>query len=992
MSVSTNLLWPSYSRKALSEELSQSGLADAQMDKNRRLTIQRFASTIIIMMLVLPTPLLMVEGSTQESVSSLIIDPRLNAAMMNSKQDEVLPIVIQFPERSTPNSMERAIASLGLERVILRHVFSFIPVVSLYAGVSDIESLSTLEGVSGIALDTIRSATAEPSFGHESLSNGVHYEHFTETLDATGMWSQGYFGNGTVVAVLDTGAQRDHPDLEGKIVGFEDLIGTGVLSYDDNGHGTACAWNVVGTGAASGGNFTGVAPGAKLLIVKVLDQDGQGSDSIIAQGIEYAVSQGVDVISLSLGGPWADTQLIIDPSVQAVREAVSAGVAVVVASGNSGPAPFSVSSPGYVDEVITVGASSESTGVTAFSSRGPVERQNTVPRGRFAKPDILAPGSDVISGRSHSSNTLEYPIYEEPTYGLSYTQWSGTSASTAQIAGLVALLKQKDGSLTPLQGKLALMATAKDLGADSMEQGWGLANVTAASNLLNSSSGQLTLMTPRRYPTLPGAATVLVIGEDRPDQNITIMSTTNLGTAEIVQSGNASQFVKTQDGTFTVNAGYSFVTVGLDMPDMLPLNATGLYTGTLTLVSGGMNVTAIDLELTITTYGGRLLADMAHHDVDVDDPSFYSYFQDYLRQQGVVLEEFGSSAIFMPDSIDSGDLATAETFMIMDTELPYGQSEIDALHQFVLDGGTLLVLSEFYNTTSEEALFGIDSYNEILQPYGIQCERFGIGEGPDDLTGELYGLDYGGAVESDPLMNGVSNLYILWGSTLSVNPSVAGARGLFWYDQAKTHAIVAAAEAGKGKVIVVSDGSTLYDDVLYDAIQGDADNLRLLRNIAGAIIPTTPRIFDVELNTREIGEPANLTTFVFDDDLDEVTITIVGPSGSTIPGVVTERLGYLFTTEFTLESGGFYDVTIVATDADENVKTFQKTFLVPIDPADDVFITTVTFGLLAVVGVSLIYVIAIRFGGRRRRPRRPVSLPDEYGPEPDEWGPPPTIE
>ncbi|MFW9799553.1 MAG: S8 family serine peptidase [Candidatus Thorarchaeota archaeon] len=962
------------------------------MDKTRRLTIQRFASTIIILMLVLPTPLLVVEGSTQTSVPSSIIDPRLNAVMMNSKQKEVLPIVMQFPEGSTQETMQRRISRLGLQGVILRHIFSLIPVVSLYARVSDIESLAELEGVSGIALDVVRTATAEPSFGYESFSNGAGYEHFTETLDATGMWSQGYFGNGTVVAVLDTGAQRDHPDLEGKIVGFEDLVGTGVLSYDDNGHGTACAWNVVGTGAASGGNFTGVAPGASLLIVKVLDQDGRGSDTIIAQGVEYAVTEGVDVISLSLGGPWIDSQIIVDPSVQAVRAAVSAGVAVVVASGNSGPAPFSVFSPGYADEVITVGASLDSAGAAAFSSRGPVERQNIIPHGRFAKPDITAPGSGVISGRLHSSDSFEYPIFEEATYGPSYTQWSGTSASTAQIAGLVAILKQKYASLTPLQGKLALMATAKDLGADSMEQGWGLANVTAASNLLNSSSGQLTLMTPRRYPTLPGASTVLVIGEDRPDQNITIMSTVNLGAAELEPSGNASRFVNAQEGTFTVNAGYSFISVGLNMPDELPLNATGFYIGSLTLVSGGMNVTTIDLELTITTYGGRLLADMAHHDADIDDPSFYSYFREYLREQSVVFEEFGSSAIFAQDIIDSGDLATTETFMIMDTELPYGQSEIEALHQFVLDGGTLLVLSEFYNTTSGEALFGIDSYNEILQPYGIQCERFGIGEGPGDLTGELYGLDHGGAVESDPLMNGVNNLYVVWGSTLSVNPSVAGARGLFWYDQARTRAIVAVAEAGRGKVIVVSDGSTLYDDILFDAIRGDADNLRLLRNIAVAIIPDTPRIFDVELNTHEIGEPANLTTYVFDDNLDEVTITIVGPSGSIIPGAVAERLGYLFTTEFILESGGFYDVTIVATDADDNVKTFQKTFLVPTDPADDVFITTVTFGLLAVVGVSLIYVIAIRFGGGRRRARRPVPLPDEYGPQPDEWGPPPTIE
>ncbi|MFX1416703.1 MAG: S8 family serine peptidase, partial [Promethearchaeota archaeon] len=656
-----------------------------------------------------------------------------------------------------------------------------------------------------------------------------------------------------------------------------------------------------------------------------------------------------------------------------------------------GPAPFSIYSPGFVDEVITVGASAGSTGVAAFSSRGPVQREITQPLGLFAKPDIIAPGLSVVSGRYENAGA-DFPPYEESTYGTYYTQWSGTSASTAQIAGIVALLKQKHTGLTPLQAKIALMTSAKDLDSDSMEQGWGLANVTAASTLLEASSGQLTVMTPRRYPTLPGSSTVLVIGEDRPSQNITILSTRSYSSAVLVPSGNASQFVESHQGAFLVDTGYTFVSIGLSVPGSLPLNATGHYTGTLTLVSGGMNITEIEIELRITTYGGRLLVDMAHHDTDVDDPSFYRYFQEYLRQQGVLLEEFGVNTGFGPNRIDSGDLAIAETFMIMDTELSYGQDEIDALHEFVEGGGTLLVLSEFYNNTNGQAAFAIDSYNEILAPYGIQCEEFGIGEGATPVTGEFYGVDTGGAVESDPLMDGVENLYILWGSTLHIDPTATDTRGLFWYDQAKSHAIVAVAEAGKGQVIVISDGSTLYDDTLFDAIRGGADNLRLLRNIAGAIIPDTPRIYDVRLNINAVGEVANLTTYVFDDDLEDVTITIVGPTGSNILGASSETLGYVFSSEFILESSGFYDVTIVAQDSSDNVKVFHKTFLVPTDPADDVFITALTFGLLAVVGVSLVYVGAIRLSAGKKKPRRIEYPPDDFDQPPEDYGPPPAIE
>ncbi len=962
------------------------------MDLVYRPTFEKLAVILTILLLVLPTSLLLVEGKTPESIAYPLVDARLTAAMADAASSDILPVVLHFPEGSTSEMMEADIARLDMERIAVRHIFNLIPVVSVYAAVSYVEILSGLPWLSGVSLDVKRFAAELPQEGYGFLSNGnLTYEHYTEILDATSMWEEGFFGNGTVVAVLDTGAQANHPDLVGRITDFKDYVGSASVSYDDNGHGTACATSIVGTGDASGGNFTGVAPGADLIVVKVLDELGQGDDSDIAAGIEYAVSNGADIISLSLGGPWDESFYLVDPSIQACREAVDSGVTVVVASGNSGPAPFSVYSPGFLDEVITVGASAGSAGVAAFSSRGPVLRQITEPRGLFAKPDVVAPGLSVVSGRSENARA-EFPIYEESTYGPYYTQWSGTSASTAQIAGIVALLKQKHASLTPLLAKTALMASAKDLDSDSMEQGWGLVNVTAASALLDASSGQLTLMTPRRYPTLPGSSTVLVIGEDRPSQNITILSTTSYSSAVLVASGNASQFVKSQEGSFSVSAGYTFVTIRLSVPSNLPLNATGHYAGSLTLVSGGINITEIEVELRITTYGGRLLVDMAHHDADVDDPSFYRYFQEYLRQQGVLLEEFGVNTAFGPERIGSDDLAIAETFMIMDTELSYGLDEIDALHQFVEDGGTLLVLSEFYNTTNGQAAFAIDSYNEILAPYGIQCEEFGIGVGATSVTGEFYGVDTGGAVESDPLMDGVENLYVLLGSTLHVDSAATDTRGLFWYDQARSHAIVAVAESGKGQVIVVSDGSTLYDNTLFDAIRGGADNLRLLRNIASAIIPDTPRIYDVRLNTDAVGEPANLTTYVFDDDLEEVTITIVGPSGSNILSTPSETLGYVFSAEFMLESSGFYDVTIVARDSSGNVKLFHKIFLVPTDPADDVFITALTFGLLVVVGVSLVYVGAIRLGAGRKKPKRIDYPRDEFEQPPEGYGPPPTIE
>ncbi|MFW9911270.1 MAG: S8 family serine peptidase [Candidatus Thorarchaeota archaeon] len=954
----------------------------------------RLLAVLLIFTLLAPTALLLVEAKSEISSANPIVDPLLVAAISDLPSGEKLPIVACFSDGASAGSIIMAINGLGINGEHVRHVFHLIPAVSLYASATEIDALSSLSSIQGIALDVKKQVLTGEPIEYHIVGQDLDYEHFTETLAVNEMWAGGYYGNGTTIAVLDSGAQGDHPDLQGQLIGFKDFIGLGtdmnpsdgIDAYDDNGHGTAVASNAAGTGAASGGNFTGTAPGANLLIIKVLDSDGSGDDSVLAQGIEFAVDQGADVISISLGGPWTESQFIVEPSVLAITAAVDAGVPVVVAAGNSGPASFSINSPGITQEAITVGASAGSAGVVAFSSRGPVERNINDPLGLYAKPDMVAPGSSVVSARWIGSDYYEYPIYDQAEYGEYYTQWSGTSASAPQVAGLVAMLIQKHSGLTPTEAKIALMAGATDLGADSMEQGWGLPNVTRSSEIIATGSGELTIMTPRKYPTLPGTTTVQIVGEDRPDQNITIISTHSLGTVDVVVEGNASQFVRVEQDQIQVGTGYSYLSIGLDVQTGLPLSSIGFYSGELKLTSGGQNYTSLEIEFSITTYGGRLLVDMAHHDEDYDDPSAYRYFQDYLRERGVVLDQFGGESYFTQPSITLSDLATTEAFMIMDTETSYGSGEIQALHDFVDQGGTLIVLSEYYNETTGQASFGIDDYNRILEPYGIECLREGIGEGPTPLIGAFYGVDFGGAVETDPLMEGVSNLYILWGSTLKVDTSVAGARGLFWLDAAKTKAIVAVAESGEGRVIVISDGSTLYDDILYDAIRGGADNLNLLRNLARAIQTEAPRIYDVELDTDRIGGQANLTTYVFDDDLVDVTITILGPNGEDIAGGVAESLGYKFSSDFILSSGGFFEVTIVATDANDNVKTFNKLFLVPLDPADDLFINVVTFSLLGVVGVSLLYVVIIR-----RKPKRRRVIEFQPEPQPDEHPPPPSI-
>ena len=924
------------------------------------------------------------------------LSPILAQAVSSSSPNDVLSVVAQFPEGSTPDYMVASILASGLSTVTIRHAFSLIPMVSLYIESKEVNALSKNAKITGLTLDVQRSLSEnEPVSDSIVASNSEGYVHFTKTIDAEDLWSKGINGSGVVVAVVDSGADGTHPDLQNKIIGFKDFINhqddmnpsDGMNAYDDDGHGTACAWNIAGDGTANGGNFTGVAPGADLLIVKVLNKEGQGDDSVIAQGIEFAVNQGADIISLSLGGDWTDNTYLVEPSVAAVKAAIAQGVSVVIAAGNSGPQAFSINSPGIVEEAITVGASTEDKGVVGFSSVGPVYRTNSEPLGYEAKPDIVAPGYEVISGLAKDANPTEYLPYNYSQYQDYYTQWSGTSAATPIVAGALALLEQNFTHLTPEEAKTAIMKSAKDLNLDPMVQGWGLINVTAAAQTLSDYSSGITIMTPRRFPTLPWSGNVLIVGDDRPPQNITIISTHSIGSSKIEISGNASTYVQTNVDTISVIAGYSHFGIWLEIPNNLPLSYVGTYLGQLNITHENVTIASIDIEFSITLYGGRLMVDMEHHSAnDIDYPSYYGYFTEYLRGEGVTLSEFGSPADNHQSYIDMSALAGSDIFMIMDTETAYTQGEIDALHQFVATGGTLLILAEFWNSTTNQASYGINYYNEILAPYGIQCERNGIGVGLGNY-GVVYGPKTGSVAENDTLMDGVNSLYIVDGSTLSVNSSIANARGLFWEDPGKKHAIVATADYGSGHVIAIGDGSTLYDEILYDAIRFRADNLRLLRNLAASLVPEAPRIYDVTFERGEFGQPANVTAYVFDNNLESVTMNIIGPSGTNISGTVTESLGYEFTTSFIFDSGGFYTFNVVARDSSGNERVFQKTVLIPVNAVNDFFVQAVTYSLVGIVGVGLAYTAYQKYGPGRRPKRRPERSDEE------EWEvPPPSIE
>jgi subtilisin family serine protease len=298
----------------------------------------------------------------------------------------------------------------------------------------------------------------------------------------------GLTGRGVKIAIVDTGIDPDHPDFAGRIVAGMGFLGDENNYRDDNGHGTFVAsivagsgaasgglyggWApeaiakvldevasiVAGSGAASGGLYRGWAPEAKLYIAKVLDEHGRGSPSNVVAGINWAIDQKVDILLIALGTDCVSYDLLS----QKADAAVEAGLVVVVPVGNSGPESGTVASPGCARLPITVGAATTSNEVASFSSRGPTFDGRT-------KPDLVFYGSSV--GAQASGTQLGSVI--RPRY-IEFTD------TTADVAGAIALLLQKDPGLTPAEVKELLKTTAIDLDADPNAQGAGLMNIEAA--------------------------------------------------------------------------------------------------------------------------------------------------------------------------------------------------------------------------------------------------------------------------------------------------------------------------------------------------------------------------------------------------------------------------------------------------------------------------------------------------------------------------------
>jgi serine protease AprX len=335
-------------------------------------------------------------------------------------------------------------------------------------------------------------------------ASGVSYPSLA---GAEPLHTQGVNGLLVTVAVLDTGYWK-HPALDTTALGLSRVLAqydafsgtsdsstSGLLGLtslgttvdtDASGHGTHVTGIMLNTQRSADGRYFGIAPNANLVSVRAFDADGRGTYSSVIRGIDWIVknkdAHRIRVLNLSFGAT-PRSHYWDDPLNRAVMKAWKAGIVVVASAGNGGPTPQTITVPGNVPYIITVGAMTDNytpadstdDRLASFSAAGPTYEG-------FVKPEVVAPGGHIWSLMSTQARIAQ----DHPTYQNDgdYFTMSGTSQAAAVVSGAVALLLQAEPGLTPDEVKCKLMASARPAvgGYSVFQQGAGLINVYDARN------------------------------------------------------------------------------------------------------------------------------------------------------------------------------------------------------------------------------------------------------------------------------------------------------------------------------------------------------------------------------------------------------------------------------------------------------------------------------------------------------------------------------
>jgi subtilisin family serine protease len=417
------------------------------------------------------------------------MDMRMKSSVFLKKEDKRAFVVSELKRFS--KERQRGVMDFLSTEPTVSEVQSFwiANFINCYASIEAIEKLSLHPDVLLIGLDQEHQWIPEEKQSVGLLDETDEITYNVQKVNANQVWDElGYTGENIIVAVLDTGVNYNHVDLNDHMwvhPGFPyhgwNIYGNNNNPMDDNGHGTHCAGTVASDGTA--GTHAGVAPKALIMAIKIWSSTGSGTVSNYCDGFQFAIDYGAHIISLSGGranAANADKILLRNTAVSVLE----AGIIAAVGAGNEGSSsvpPNSVRTPGscpppwlHPDQtttggiscVMSVGATDINDNIAGFSSRGPVTWQSISgyndypynPGMGLIRPDVCAPGVNITS--------LDYA---NPTGYVS--GWNGTSMATPCVAGVMALMLSKNINLTPAEICEILETTAVHLPNQSSPKG-----------------------------------------------------------------------------------------------------------------------------------------------------------------------------------------------------------------------------------------------------------------------------------------------------------------------------------------------------------------------------------------------------------------------------------------------------------------------------------------------------------------------------------------
>jgi serine protease AprX len=397
-------------------------------------------------------------------------------------------------DRASARRIENAAKSVTKLGGTLKHVLSIVGGVSARLKGVHVLKLTRDGDVDYVVKDQKLRAQFDPAVDSVKAGSPGILE-----VDAPRAWSQlGLTGRGVGVAVVDSGVYP-HPDLAGRIVAAIDFTSvaptvSNIPLNDLGGHGTHVAGLIAGDGTRSGGVYTGVAPNANIIDVRVIDAHGGSNVSIILRGLQWILANrsayNIKVVNMSLGATPTGSYKS-DLMATAAEVLNFAGIAVVVSAGNTGPLAGTITTPATDPYVITVGALDDNGTplrtddlMATFSSRGRTSFDN------LSKPDLVAPGRKMVSLRAPGSELdALFPDRQVTVLGATsadYYRLSGTSMAAPIVAGTIALMFERNPTLPTAQIKKRLKSSATALAfGTTYDRGAGLVNAYGATSSVN---------------------------------------------------------------------------------------------------------------------------------------------------------------------------------------------------------------------------------------------------------------------------------------------------------------------------------------------------------------------------------------------------------------------------------------------------------------------------------------------------------------------------